>query len=56
LVKTQYDELKVKLRIPDDVEDRNPAVGNSDDDGDFFRDLEGDCSQTNKMKSPAMKG
>ena len=48
MVKTQYDELKVKLRIPDNVEDRNPVVGNSDDDdGDFFRDLEGDCSQTN---------
>lgn len=48
LVKIQYDELKVKLRIPDNVEDRNPEVGNSeDDDDDFFRDLEGDYSQTN---------
>jgi hypothetical protein len=44
LVKTLYDILKVNLRIPDDIKDRNQ---DDDDDGDFFRELKGDYTQTN---------
>ncbi len=39
LVKTLYDALKVNLHISDDIDDRNQ---DDDDDGDFFRELEGD--------------
>ncbi len=44
LVKTLYDALKVNLHISDDIDDRNQ---DDDDDGDFFRELEGDDTQTN---------
>src|SRR3954469_13153736 len=44
LVKTLYNDLKVNLRIPDDAEVRNSEDNN---DGDFFRDLEGDYTNTN---------
>ena len=44
LVKTLYDILKINLRIPDDIEDRNQ---DDDDDGDFFHELEGDYTQIN---------
>ena len=44
LVKTLYDDLKVNLRIPDDAEVRN---SDDNDDGDFFRDLEGNYTNTN---------
>ena len=43
LVKTLYDTLKVNLHISDDTEDRNQE---KDNDDDFFRDLEGDDTDT----------
>jgi hypothetical protein len=43
LVKTLYDQLKINLRIPDNIEDRDREEG----DGDLFRDLEGNYAQTN---------
>ncbi len=36
--------MKVNLHISDDIDDRNQ---DDDDDGDFFRELEGDDTQTN---------
>jgi hypothetical protein len=44
LVKNLYNELKINLRVPDDIEDRNPEENN---DGDLFSDLEGNFTQTN---------
>ena len=45
LVKTKYDALKSSLHIPDNTELTEDKDQN-DDDNDFFRDLEGDCTQT----------
>jgi len=45
LVKTKYDTLKSSLHIPDDTE-LTEDKDQKDDDNDFFRDLEGDCTQT----------
>ncbi|CAG8753708.1 2701_t:CDS:1, partial [Dentiscutata heterogama] len=45
LVEVLYEELKIKLAIPDDIEERNH---NDDDDNtnDFFHELEANFSQT----------
>lgn len=41
LVKRLYEELKINLTIPDDIEDRDRE---NDGDGDFFHELEGNYS------------
>ena len=47
MVKALYEELKVDFRIPNNVEDRNRENNENNDDGDFFRELEGNFAQTN---------
>jgi hypothetical protein len=44
LVKTLYNEAKITLPIPDEIEDRPREEGG---DGDLFHDLEGNYAQTN---------
>ncbi|GBC17180.2 zinc finger BED domain-containing protein 1-like [Rhizophagus irregularis DAOM 181602=DAOM 197198] len=46
LVKKLYDELKINLRVPDDIEHRS-LEENNDDNDNLFSDLEGNFTQTN---------
>ncbi|GBC17178.1 zinc finger BED domain-containing protein 1-like [Rhizophagus irregularis DAOM 181602=DAOM 197198] len=46
LVKKLYDELKINLRVPDDIEHRSLEENNNDNDN-LFSDLEGNFTQTN---------
>ncbi|CAG8779364.1 18275_t:CDS:2, partial [Acaulospora morrowiae] len=42
LVKTLHDIVKSNINIPDNIEEKSQE---DNEDGDFFRDLEGDCMQ-----------
>ncbi|CAG8724899.1 31288_t:CDS:2, partial [Racocetra persica] len=45
LVEDLYDELRVNLSIPDDIEEGLVDKSYKDDDGNFFRRLEADFTQ-----------